>query len=55
MAYIHDELQYAALREQAEGVGEIVKKAAATAGERLNMKIPIDADYVIGNSWADTH
>jgi DNA polymerase-1 len=55
MAYIHDELQYAALQCDAEGVGEIVKNAARLAGERLNMKIPIDADYVIGTTWADTH
>lgn len=55
MAYIHDELQYCAPKEYAERVGTAVEMAAAIAGERLQMKIPIAASYVIGTSWADTH
>lgn len=55
MAYIHDELQYAAPKDDAESVGQAIKDAAVQAGKTLNMNIPIEADYTIGASWADTH
>jgi len=55
MAYIHDELQYAAPKDIADDVGQIIKDSANKAGVRLNLNIPIDAEYTIGLNWNDTH
>ncbi len=55
MAYVHDELQYSCPKDIAEQAGEIVIASAIEAGERLDIKMPCEAEYQIGASWADTH
>lgn len=55
MAYIHDELQYAVPKDIGNEVGALILQAALDAGTELALKIPIEASYVIGTSWADTH
>jgi len=55
MAYVHDEIQYAAPKDIADDVGMIIKDSANKAGVRLNLNIPIDAEYTIGLNWNDTH
>ena len=55
MAYVHDELQFCCPKDIAEEAGKVITDSAIEAGERLSIKIPIEADYAIGKSWAETH
>lgn len=55
VAYVHDELQYSCHKDIADEVGNIVTKAATEAGEKLGLKIRIDANYSIGSNWSETH
>jgi DNA polymerase I len=55
MAYVHDELQFACPKDIAKGAGKIIIDSAKEAGERLSIAMPIEADYAIGKSWAETH
>ena len=55
MAYVHDELQFSCPPDIAEEAGKIIVAAATEAGERLGVKIRIDAEFKIGSSWGDTH
>jgi hypothetical protein len=55
MAYVHDEMQYSCPKDIAEEAGEIIIASALEAGERLGIKMPCEAEYQIGASWADTH
>jgi DNA polymerase I-like protein with 3'-5' exonuclease and polymerase domains len=55
LAYIHDELQYSCPKSCADSFGKAVTQAATTAGEMLKLNIRIDAEYRIGNNWAETH
>ena len=55
LGYIHDELQWAVRTEKAQEFGEMVIKAAETAGVYYNFKCPIGAEFKIGRNWCDTH
>lgn len=55
VANVHDEFQIEALPQHAEYVGQMCVKALALAGQILNFSCPITGEYVIGNSWRDTH
>lgn len=55
LAYIHDELQYSCPKSCADDFGKAVTAAATKAGELLNLNIRIDAEYRVGNNWAETH
>ena len=55
LAYIHDELQYSCPKSCADDFGKAVTAAATKAGELLNLNIRIDAEYRVGNTWAETH
>lgn len=52
---IHDEVQIEVLPEHAEYVGKACKAALEEAGRILNFKCEITGEYVIGNSWKETH
>ncbi len=53
--YMHDEFQYETDEEIADEIGELVVKAIVKAGVDLHMRLPLDGDYGVGNSWAETH
>lgn len=55
LAYVHDELQFSCPADIADAAGNIITNSAIEAGERLGIKMPINAEYNIGHSWADTH
>ena len=55
VAYVHDELQYSCSKTIADEVGKVVTLAATEAGEKLGLKIRIDANYSIGSNWSETH
>jgi len=55
MGWIHDEIQVSCSSSIADKVGKALVLAAQEAGKKLNVRMPVDAEYVIGESWADTH
>lgn len=55
MAYVHDELQYAAHKDVAEEVCKILEAASLEAGERLGIKMPVHSEACIGSNWQETH
>jgi len=52
VAWIHDELVCCCRPEIADQVGEIMVRYAKEAGEHYSFKVPLDAGYIIGRSWA---
>lgn len=55
VADIHDEGQHQCRRGQAQEFGELCVQALRDAGEDLNLRVPFDGDFRIGNTWAQTH
>lgn len=52
---IHDEFQAEVQPELAETYGELAVRAIKAAGIVLKIKCPMDGEYKIGKSWAETH
>jgi len=52
---IHDEVQFSCLPEDAEELGKTFIRSLKKAGEILDFKCPVDGEYKIGQSWAETH
>ena len=55
VANIHDEWQIEAKPEIAEDVGRTAVESIRKAGEHFGFRCPLDGEYKIGNSWAETH
>lgn len=55
VAHIHDEIQLECRKEIADAVGTAAKEAMALAGQHFTFRLPIDGDFKIGLTWADTH
>ncbi len=55
VAWVHDEVQVEVPEKYGTMVGEIVVKAAADAGEILNFRCPVGAEFKIGKNWYDCH
>ena len=55
VASVHDEYQFEVAKQDIETFGSITKKAMKEAEETLDMKCPLDCEYKVGNTWADTH
>ena len=53
--HVHDEVQLEAKAEDAERVGQLAVKAMRRAGLHFRMECPIDGEFKIGNTWAETH
>jgi DNA polymerase III epsilon subunit-like protein len=54
-ANVHDEWQIKCCPDYAVLVGELGKKAIQAAGKHFKFKCPLDGDYAIGLTWAETH
>jgi DNA polymerase I-like protein with 3'-5' exonuclease and polymerase domains len=52
---VHDELQVEAPEYLADTVGRMGVQAIRDAGDYYNMRCPLDGEYKIGDSWAETH
>lgn len=52
---IHDEGQFDCDARCAEEVGQLCVQALRDAGEELGFRVPLDGDYKVGLSWAETH
>tara|TARA_B110000114_G_scaffold166377_1_gene187497 strand:- start:2389 stop:4281 length:1893 start_codon:yes stop_codon:yes gene_type:complete len=55
VACVHDELQFTAEPQVADQLGQAFADAIKQAGEDLNMRCPLAGEYMIGDSWAETH
>jgi DNA polymerase I len=51
--WIHDEIVVCCKPEIAGEIGETMVRLARETGERFNLKVPLEAGFNIGNSWAD--
>jgi DNA polymerase I-like protein with 3'-5' exonuclease and polymerase domains len=55
-AWVHDEIQVACRsREIAEKMGAICKAAMKEAEKIFKFRCPLDAEFAIGATWAETH
>lgn len=55
VAQVHDELQLEVPEEYAVQVGAVVRNAIREAGRQLELRCPLDGEYKIGDTWAETH
>lgn len=55
LAWVHDEVQLETPEQYGDTVGKIVVEAARKAGEILNFRCPVDAEYRTGRNWYDCH
>lgn len=55
VANVHDEWQIETTLDYARTVGVLGKLAIKEAGEWFDMNCPLDGDFKIGSTWAETH
>lgn len=55
LGWLHDEWQAAVKEDIAEEFGQMMVECATRAGEHFKFKIKIDAEYKVGNNWAECH
>jgi len=55
VAFVHDEVQILVKEGLEDQIGEITKEAIKKTEEHYNFKCPLDSEYGVGRSWADTH
>jgi len=55
VANVHDEWQIETGEDNAERVGRIAVDSIRNAGKHFDFRCPLDANYAIGKTWADTH
>ena len=52
---IHDEIQAEVIEAHADWFGELAVLAIEKAGEHFNLRCPTTGEYLVGNSWEETH
>lgn len=52
---IHDEIQAEVEERKAKQFGWLAVECIKAAGQKLNMRCPLDGEFKIGNTWAETH
>lgn len=55
LGWIHDEQQLAVRENIKDEVGELITKAARSAGDPFKFRIALDSEYTVGNDWSATH
>ena len=55
VAHVHDELQLQCKHCFADEIGTLAVQSIKDAGTHFNLRCPLDAEYKIGRTWADTH
>ena len=55
VANVHDEWQIECNKGLGETIGKIAKESIKLAGEHFGFRCPLDGDYKVGTSWAETH
>ena len=54
IAFVHDEIQVQ-MKGEPDHVGNLIRRSAERAGEAFKLKVPIEAEYSVGRTWAETH
>lgn len=52
IAQVHDELVFIVPEAQAERFAKTIQRVMESAGKHFNLRVPIEASYGIGDSWA---
>ena len=52
---IHDEIQSEVASEQAEVFGKLAVESIKEAGVSFELRCPLDGEYQVGTTWAETH
>ena len=52
---IHDEVQAEVAEEHAEKYGWLAVECLKAAGVELDLRCPLDGEYKVGTTWAETH
>jgi DNA polymerase I-like protein with 3'-5' exonuclease and polymerase domains len=55
VASIHDEYQFEVLTTDVNKFGQITKDAMKDTEIQLQMKCPLDSEWKVGKTWAETH
>ena len=55
VANVHDEFQAEVVPKYSDTYGSLAVKAIRQAGKTLKMRCPLDGEYKVGKTWADTH
>ena len=55
VAYMHDEFVFDTEDSVAQDIADMGVKAIIEAGKYLKLRVPLDAEAKIGNSWAEIH
>jgi DNA polymerase-1 len=55
VAQVHDELQCEVTDEHSHRVGHSFVEGIRGAGAYYDMRIKLDGEYSVGNTWHDTH
>jgi DNA polymerase I-like protein with 3'-5' exonuclease and polymerase domains len=55
VGFIHDEVQIQVRGEYADAIGKITGEAIKQVETDVGFKVPLDAEYQVGTSWAETH
>ena len=55
VAFVHDEVQILVKKGLEDAIGEITKEAIKETERMYNFKCPLDSEFQVGRSWADTH
>jgi hypothetical protein len=53
--HVHDEYQFLVPEEEVEEVGPVLVESIVKAGEVLGVKCPLDGEYMVGETWAESH
>lgn len=53
--YSHDEYQWYTYPEYADKLGELGCESIRAAGRAFKMQVPMDAEFMVGKSWAECH
>lgn len=52
---VHDEIQAEVSEKHAEKFGYLAVECLKAAGLAFNLRCPLDGEYKVGNTWAETH
>jgi DNA polymerase I-like protein with 3'-5' exonuclease and polymerase domains len=55
VAFVHDEVQIIVKEGLEDDIGAITKEAIKQTEQRYNFKCPLDSEFDVGRSWAETH
>jgi DNA polymerase-1 len=55
VANVHDEWQLEVDKDHGDMVGKLGVDAIKRAGDYYKLRCPLDGEYKVGTSWAETH